>query len=162
MIKRGEGGVTLIELSVVISIIAIMGVCLAPAIGEWLDNFRIRQAARDIISSLQFAKIKAISNCREYRVVFDAGTDTYQLQQGNLSQKSTRWNSEESKQVPGNVNIVKDATGFGATKGNIQFNPDATSTSGSIFIETAKGKRYRIIIFGTTGRIRMKEGWELN
>jgi Tfp pilus assembly protein FimT len=162
MIKRGEGGITLIELAVVISIIVITGVCLAPAIGEWLENFRIRQAARDIISSLQFAKIKAISNCREYRVVFDTGTDTYQLQRGNLSQKSTRWNSEESKQVPGHVDIVKEATGFGTTKGNIQFNPDATSTSGSIFIETAKGKRYRIIIFGTTGRIRMKEGWKLN
>jgi len=162
MIKRGEGGITLIELVVVLFIIAIMGVCLAPAFGEWLDNFRISQAAREIISSLQFAKIKAISNCREYRVVFDASTDTYQLQRGNLSGKSTRWNSEESKQVPGHVDIVKDATGFGTTKGNIQFNPNATSTNGSIFIENAKGKRYRIIIFGTTGRVRMKEGWELN
>jgi Tfp pilus assembly protein FimT len=162
MFKRGEEGITLIELLVVLFIIAIMSVCLAPSIGEWRENFRVRQTARDIVASLQFAKIRAISSCREYRVVFDANTDTYQLQRGNLSQKSTRWDSEESKQVLSKVDIVKDATGFGTTKGTIQFNPDATSTNGSIFIENAKGKRYRIIIFGTTGRIRMKEGWKLN
>ncbi len=162
MIKRGEGGITLIELVVVMSIIAVMGVCLAPAIGEWLDNFRIRQAARDIASTLQRAKIKAISSCHECRVVLDANTETYQLQQGNLTQNSTSWDSEENRQVPRNVDIVKDATGFGTTKGNIQFNPNATSTNGSIFIENAKGKRYRIIILGSTGRVRMKEGWELN
>lgn len=162
MLKRGEGGITLIELVVVMSIIALMGVCLAPSIGEWLDNFRIRQSARDIVFTLQLAKMKAISSCRECRVVLDANTETYQLQKGNLSQKSTSWDGEANKQVPRNVDIVKDATGFGTTKGNIQFNPNANSTNGSIFIENAKGKRYRIIIFGTTGRIRMKEGWELN
>ena len=62
MIKRGEGGITLIELAAVMAIIAIMAVFVAPAIGEWLDNFRIRQAAREIHSDLQFAKIKAISS----------------------------------------------------------------------------------------------------
>jgi len=162
MIKRGEGGITLIELVVVISIIAIIGVCLAPAIGEWLDNFRIMQATRDIVSTLNIAKMKAISSCRECRVVLDADTETYQLQRGNLSQKSTSWDSEENRQVPRNVDIVKDATGFGTTKDNIEFNPDGTSTVGSIFIENTKGKRYRIIVLGSTGRIRMKEGWELN
>jgi len=162
MIKRGEGGITLIELVVVLFIIAIMGMCLAPAIGEWLDNFRIRQAARDIVFTLQLAKMKAISSCRECRVVLDANTETYQLQRGNLSQKSTIWDSEENKQVPRNVDIVKDATGFSTTKDNIEFNPNGTSTAGSIFIENTKGTRYRIIILGSTGRIRMKEGWELN
>jgi prepilin-type N-terminal cleavage/methylation domain-containing protein len=162
MMKRGENGVTLIELAVVMAIVAIMGLFLAPAIGEWLDNFRIRQAASDIVSNLQFAKMKAISRGREYRVVFDVDTETYQLQRGNLSQKSTRWDSEENKQVPHNVDIVENATGFGTSKDNIEFNPNATSTAGSIFIENTKGKRYRIIVLGSTGRIRMKEGWELN
>lgn len=75
MIKRGEGGITLIELAVVIAIIAIMGVCLAPAIGEWLDNFRIRQAARDLASDLQFARIKAISSGRFCTIVFNQDVD---------------------------------------------------------------------------------------
>jgi len=160
--KRGVGGVTLIEVAVVMAIIAIMGLFFAPAIGEWLDNYRIRQAARDIVSALNLAKMKAIFSCREWRVAFDTDTETYQLQQGNLPQKSTAWDSEESKRVPRNVDIVKEASGFGTSRNNVEFNPNSTSTFGSIFLENTKGKRYRIVILGSTGRVRMKEGWELN
>jgi prepilin-type N-terminal cleavage/methylation domain-containing protein len=159
---RGKGGVTLIELAVVLAIVGIMALFLAPAIGEWLDNYRIRQAARDIVSTLNVAKLKAISSRREYRVAFDANTETYQLQRGNRSQNSTTWDGEESKQVPHNVDIVKEASGFGTSRNNIEFNPNGTSTVGSVFIRNTKEKRYRIIVLGSTGRVRMKEGWELN
>jgi len=71
MIKRGKGGITLIELAVVMSIIALLGVCLAPAIGEWLDNFRIKQAAREVQSDLQFARMKAISTGRFCTILFN-------------------------------------------------------------------------------------------
>ena len=54
---RRERGVTLIELAVVMAIVAIMALFLAPAIGEWVDNFRIRQAGREMSSDLQFAKV---------------------------------------------------------------------------------------------------------
>jgi type II secretory pathway pseudopilin PulG len=67
----GVGGVTLIELAVVMAIVAIMGLFLAPAIGEWIDNFRIRQAGRDVSSDLQFARMKAISSGRYCTVVFN-------------------------------------------------------------------------------------------
>jgi prepilin-type N-terminal cleavage/methylation domain-containing protein len=60
--QRGKRGVTLIELAVVMAIVAVMALFLAPAIGEWSDNFRIRQTAREIVSNLQFAKIRAISS----------------------------------------------------------------------------------------------------
>jgi prepilin-type N-terminal cleavage/methylation domain-containing protein len=67
MVKRGGNGITLIELSVVMAIIALMGLFIAPTIGEWLDNYRVRQAAREVLSDLQFAKMKAISgNFRRY------------------------------------------------------------------------------------------------
>jgi prepilin-type N-terminal cleavage/methylation domain-containing protein len=70
---RGETGVTLIELVVVMAIIAIMGLLIAPALGRWVDNFRIRQVAREISSDLQFAKMKSISSGVRYTIVFIAG-----------------------------------------------------------------------------------------
>ena len=76
-IMRCQKGVTLIELAVVLAIVAIMGLFMAPAIGEWVDNFRIRQAARGMSSDLQFAKMKAISTGVRYTVVFDVGGTTY-------------------------------------------------------------------------------------
>lgn len=62
MKRRGASGVTLIEVAVVMAIVGIMALFMAPAIGEWIDNFRIRQAAREMSSDLQFAKMKAISS----------------------------------------------------------------------------------------------------
>jgi prepilin-type N-terminal cleavage/methylation domain-containing protein len=69
--KRGETGLTLIEIAVVMAIVGIMALFMAPAIGEWIDNFRIRQAGREVSSDLQFAKMKAISMGRNCTVVFN-------------------------------------------------------------------------------------------
>jgi prepilin-type N-terminal cleavage/methylation domain-containing protein len=76
---RCQKGVTLIELAVVMAIVAIIGLFMAPAIGEWVDNYRIRQAARDMSSDLQFAKMKAISTGVRYTVIFNqlVGGTTY-------------------------------------------------------------------------------------
>ena len=78
-IQRGEGGFTLIELAVVMALVAIMALFVAPAIGEWLDNFHIRQAGREMSSDLQFAKMKAISTGSNCSVVFnqDVGGTVY-------------------------------------------------------------------------------------
>ena len=64
---RGQhnNGVTLIELVVVMAIVAIMGLFMTPALGEWVQNYRIKQAARDMASDFQFAKMKAISISRQ-------------------------------------------------------------------------------------------------
>jgi prepilin-type N-terminal cleavage/methylation domain-containing protein len=69
--KRGERGVTLIELAVVMAIVAIIALFMAPAFGAWLDNFRIRQAARELSSDFQFIKMKAINTGRYCSIVFN-------------------------------------------------------------------------------------------
>lgn len=68
-----RSGVTLIELVVVMAIIAIMAVFMTPGIGEWVQNYRIKQAARDMASDFQFAKMKAIniSGLKYCTVTFD-------------------------------------------------------------------------------------------
>ena len=63
--RRHNQGITLIELVVVMAIIGIMSVFMTPAIGEWVQNYRIKQAARDMASDFQCAKLKAISISRQ-------------------------------------------------------------------------------------------------
>jgi Tfp pilus assembly protein FimT len=70
--SREEGGITLIELCVVLAIIAIMGLFIAPSIGEWVQNFRIKQAARNLASDLQAAKMQAINIHKYCTVAFNA------------------------------------------------------------------------------------------
>jgi len=135
---RGQKGVTLIELVVVMAIVAIMALFMAPAIGEWLDNFRIRQAARDIASTLQLAKMQTISTRQTHSVNFDTDNETYQMTPGG-----------NVNQVPRGVNIVSGST--------ISFRADGTSTSsGTIAIDNAKGKQYQVSV-SATGRIQMQE-----
>jgi prepilin-type N-terminal cleavage/methylation domain-containing protein len=150
-ISRGEGGVTLIELAVVMAIVAIMALCVAPAIGEWLDNFRIRQTARDISSTLQLAKMKAISSRLEYRVRFDLANDEYSVEKNDGG-----WQQEGGAfRVPRGVHIAS-ATGSLGNPPRVKFNPDGTASSGHIMIDNEKGKQHRVVVH-YTGRIRIEE-----
>lgn len=139
---RGNRGVTLIEIAVVLAIVAIMGLFMAPAIGEWIDNYRIRQTARDISSTLQQAKMQTISTRTIHSVTFTPGTSsvpsTYQLTPGG-----------SVIQVPRGVNIV--------TGGTVSFLADGTSSSGTITIINEDGKQYQVTINGV-GRISIQGG----
>jgi type II secretory pathway pseudopilin PulG len=55
----------------VMAIIAIMGLFLVPSIGEWVQNYRIKQAARNLASDLQAAKMQAISSHYYCTVAFN-------------------------------------------------------------------------------------------
>ncbi len=69
---NSEMGVTLIELVVVMAIIAIMGLFMTPSLGEWVQNYRIKQAARNVASDLQAAKMQAINIHKYCTVIFNA------------------------------------------------------------------------------------------
>jgi general secretion pathway protein H len=140
---RGKKGVTLIELVVVMAIVAIMGLFMAPAIGEWLDNFRIKQAARDIASTLQLAKMQTISSRQTHSVNFTLADGTYGI--------TPLPPGGSNSQVPKGVTI---ATGSATS---ISFNPDGTSpVSGTITINNAKGKQYQVSV-SATGRIQIQD-----
>lgn len=151
-ISRREKGITLIELAVVMAIVAMMALCLAPALGEWLDNYRIRQTARDISSTLQLAKIKAISSRLEYRVRFDLAHDEYLVEKNNGG-----WQQEGGIfRVPRGVNIAS-ATGSLGNPPRVHFNPNGTASSGHIMIDNEKGKQYKVVVYYTS-RIRIEGG----
>ena len=151
MMKRGVDGVTLIELAVVLAIVAIMGLFFSPAIGEWLDNYRIRQAARDIVSHLQLAKIRAISSRLEYRVYFDVANDQYRLWVNDGG-----WVPDPEGVVcctPRGVDIT--SAGFSGGVNRAEFNPDGTTSNGTITVVNEQGKQYNVVVY-RTGRIRIE------
>ena len=64
-------GVTLLELIVVMVIIAIGAALMVPSIGNWLPRYRLRSAARDIVSTMRVAQMKAVSTNVTYHVSFN-------------------------------------------------------------------------------------------
>jgi type II secretory pathway pseudopilin PulG len=59
---------TLVELLVVITILALMAGLVAPRIGPWVDNWKLRGAAERIAQTLRYARARALFEQRYYVV----------------------------------------------------------------------------------------------
>jgi prepilin-type N-terminal cleavage/methylation domain-containing protein len=142
-------GVTLIELVVVMAIIAIGAAFVAPNIGAWIPNYRLRGVARDVTSNLRLAQMKAISTNREYQVSFNPGAGSFILQYHN---SGTDWPNEgETQTLPKGITI----SGISFPGNKAQFNPNSTSSTGSITLRNTKGTEKRISLTTSTGRVHV-------
>jgi type IV fimbrial biogenesis protein FimT len=153
--QMGHKGITLIEFVVVFAIIAIGAVLLAPNIGAWLPNYRLRSAARDIVSIMRTAQIRAVSNNFQYRVNFNpaeiGATNSYVLQRNT----GGVWIDDGALQIlPAGITVNINQL----PAGRAVFNFNSTSTAGSVTLQNARGARRRITLTPATGRIRIEEG----
>lgn len=146
-------GITLIELVVVLVIIAIGALLLVPNIGAWLPNYRLRSAARDIVSTMRTAQMKAVSNNIQYRVNLDGaeigapGSYILQRNSGGL------WVNDGGLQtLPAGITVSIDQL----PAGRALFNPNSTSTSGSLTLQNTRGMQRRITITPATGRVKIE------
>jgi len=142
-----QKGITLLELIVVMVIISIGALLIAPNIGAWLPNYRLRSATRDVVSIMRVAQIKAVSNNTSYRVFFDTANDSYILQYLNTL----------GAPVPeGGTQTLPTGVKFNTTfAGNITtFLPNSTATDGSITLNNNKGSIKTVRLLGLTGRIK--------
>ena len=142
-------GVTLFELIIVFVIIAIGALLLAPNIGGWLVHYRLRGSTRDIVSTMRTAQMKAVSFNNQYRVSFNQGLGTYILQRNS---GGGYFNDGASQTLQSGIQI--SAITFPGN--NAEFNPNSTSSTGSITLRDTKGSQRRISLTTATGRIRVE------
>ncbi|MBN1807063.1 MAG: GspH/FimT family pseudopilin [Sedimentisphaerales bacterium] len=83
--QRWLRGFTLIELLIVVVIISIAALTAIPMMSS-AAGMQIRSAANMIAADLEYAKSMAISRAQNFSVVFDAGADSYRIedQYGNF------------------------------------------------------------------------------
>ncbi len=149
-------GVTLVELIVVMVIIAIGAVLIAPNIGAWLPNYRLRSATRDIVSTMRTAQMKAISNNLQYHVSFNlvpqppTYTQTFILEYQNTG---GAWVSDGATQaLPSGVRI----SSITLADNKAQFNPNSTSSTGSLTLSNSRGMQRTVTLTPSTGRIKIQ------
>jgi len=70
---HGQGGFTMLELMVTIAIIAILSIIAVPDIINWLPNYRLKAAARDVISNFQKARMEALKRNTDVVISFTTG-----------------------------------------------------------------------------------------
>lgn len=154
-----KSGISSLELAVVLALIGIMAVITVPYLGSWLQHYRLVGAARQVASTLQEARLRAVSDNLEWRVVINRDTDTYWLQRGNAANGSRSWtNQGGTLSLPRGVRFTGRTGNDIGGQVNIQFNPNGTSGVGSIFILGQDGGRYYITVLPTTGRVRIRKG----
>ena len=143
-------GVTFVELLTVLMIMAIAAALTLPNIGAWLSIYRLRTATRHIVSMMQSAKMMAVVRNTDYRVHFEATDGSYILQ---VRTTAGVWLDEGAAQtLPQGILFQK----INLPSHNAEFNPNATSSSGNILLRNRKEKEKKIVLFSTTGRIRVE------
>lgn len=67
---RNSKGFTLIELIIAMVIMGIMAAMVTPNFLGWVANYNLKSAANELYSNMQFARINAVKQNKEWAVVF--------------------------------------------------------------------------------------------
>jgi len=148
-------GVTLIELVIVMIIIAILAALSVPSFGVWMAHYRLRTAARDVVTVMRTAQMRAVSYNMPYGVSFNSATSQFQLYRDSGGLQVDGAASPLPKGITYN-SIVGLPNGPG-DQPFISFSPNSSaSASGTIVLRNSKGKDKTIQISAASGRVTVQ------
>ena len=149
-----ERGVTITELMIVVAIMGGLTAVATPSLSRWLTSIRMESATREIASTLQLARVKAITQNTSTRIKFDTTANTYQMQQRNAADLTTWNNVDEAQKLPAGVRFVS-VTGNPVTfqSGRGSTLPGSNST---ITLQNTQGKTNAVVV-AQTGRVLIRK-----
>ena len=163
-----EDGYSLIELSVVLLLLALVVLVGMPAMQDWLERYRVRTAAQSIASDLQLQRMRAVSRNTRFTLSFDQVNGTFTLFQGDPVNGYTDQISPEPVVLPMGVSFtdpIDDPIEL-SWQGNNDvavFHPDGSvngrlAQDDEITLTNAIGDSFRIVVNQVTGRVQVLEG----
>lgn len=159
--QRKQRGVSLVELMVTLSIVAILAALAAPSFKSMLANAQILTGAQALHDGLQLARVEAIR--RNERVIFTKDTQsawTVSIESGGATVQTRPYKE-------GSDAVTVTVTPSNATKvtfdglGRVQSNTDATSSITQLDIDvptsliSAVASRERRVTISSGGAIRL-------
>lgn len=159
---RSSKGFTIIEMMIVIAIIGILAAIAIPNFISWLPNYRLGSAARDVLSTMQLARLRAVRENANVVISFDTGNDSYRAFVDNGEGGGTRNNEIrdgtekiiKNGQMPAGVDLYNASFGGPTTRFNSMGLP--SGFLGSVSMKNDQN-RYRRITVSSAGNSRIQK-----
>lgn len=152
-----QRGVTLIELLTVTVCLAILA---AIAVPHWIATawpaYRLKNAARQVVSDVRYARMRAVTTNRQYRLRFDPVSDSYLMERGNAPDGSLSWTVEGPERQFGSVRSTSfsGVNIIGEKEYTMVFRPTGGLTAVSISLRNPLNQTIKVVC-SVAGRIRM-------
>ncbi len=167
-----RGGFTLIEISVVVLIIALMLTTVTVSLDGFLPSTRTESAARQLLATLDLARTSSVSFGRHYEVEIDLDRGRYRIltpfdEDGDPARSPQERVGLSWTQLRDGVTIegIYDAAGTPTRRGiyTVPFTPSGSSTELSIHFQNSAGPAHDLTarISALTGQTQVLQGFEL-
>lgn len=158
-----EAGFTLTELMVVIGILTIMLAIGIPMFLSEMPNYRLREAARQVMQDMNLAKMRSISTNQNYGIYFNHSGGTVQGTQddrytlfkdsGTVTGQLDANDEKEKENWPLPVTITIQGATF--ANDTVIFRPRSSSNGGTITLRNQNGKTSTVDVLPNTGRVKI-------
>jgi general secretion pathway protein H len=137
-------GVTMIELLVVLSIMAVMAAMVMPLLSGRVSGVELKSAAREVAAGLRFARSDAVATRQETRIVFDLEQRTFRIDRDTRLHQLPKM--LELKLFTAQNDIVDEKIGA------IRFYPDGGSNGGRLTMAAGE-RKFEVDVDWLTGRV---------
>ncbi|MBI2300890.1 MAG: prepilin-type N-terminal cleavage/methylation domain-containing protein [Armatimonadetes bacterium] len=173
---RSAGGLTLVELLVVLALIAMVSAALVPSFAGVLSDTRLRAGARSILAQCRYARDLAVQRATYARVVFDSGSQIHAVtwlqpeegeQAGAPAGGQAARASGERKWLPASnpigrpiglpegVEFDRLATKSESGEPAVTFAPDGSAEDWFVALRNDRGTRLAVKVTATTGAVEV-------
>jgi len=145
---RRPTGMTLLELLIVLSIMAVVAAMVIPMFGSGVSSTALKSAARQVAAGLRLARSEAVATRHDTRLVLDLEHRTFQVEPDARIHALPR--ELEMKLYTAQSDLVSDRVGA------IRFFPDGGSNGGRITLASGE-RKYDVDIDWLTGRVAIND-----
>jgi general secretion pathway protein H len=137
-------GMTLLELLIVLSIMAVVAAMVMPIFGSGVSTAELKGAAREVAAGLRLARSDALATRKETRVMLDLEHRSFQVERDARAHALPR--QIELKLFTAQSDLVSDRVGA------IRFFPDGGSNGGRVTLAVGE-RKFNVDVDWLTGRV---------